>query len=79
MMTRDTRTVQRAALIVNARRHRLDGKRAARARQQPGVNRSEAHVRLLGRKHVLRRATRDAAGGIHDAVVAVCARTANQQ
>ncbi len=73
-MTRDTRTVQRAAVIVNARRNRLDGKRAARARNQPGVHGSEAHVRLLGRKHVWRRASSDAAEGIHDAVVTVCAK-----
>jgi hypothetical protein len=36
------------------------------------VDSSEAHVCLLGRKHVLRRAARDAAGRKHDAVVAVC-------
>ncbi len=65
-------TIASAALIVNARSHRLDGKLAALALQQTSVDGSEAHVRVLGRIQILRGATRHASRHKRGAVVADC-------
>ena len=68
--SQNARAIPRAGLIIYARRHRLNGKLTARIRQETGVDRSETHVRVLGRIKVLRGAARHAARDECGAVIA---------
>lgn len=65
-------TISHTALILNARCHCLNCEFATATVQQAGVDGSEAHIRVLGCKQVLRGASRHAARRECGAVVAVC-------
>ncbi len=67
---KNARAMPRAGLIVNPRGKSLERKQTARIRQQAGVDGSEAHVRVLGCKQVLRGAARHAARHESHAVIA---------